>query len=178
LEITTLAATRLLLKEKQENESWHTKHGVEEAEPVINYPTIVIEGFMSRDKVKNDFVYDLLSEWAAGLVDNHVAHVIFVSNNPSSVKSLSKSASNRSIETILLEDASTENALTYVRRRLGSSLNDLDLKVCVEGLGGRRTDLELLIQKVKAGLTPQGKHQLFFNSSFYIYFHSISSCLF
>lgn len=191
LEITGLAATRLLLEEKQKKAAWQIKYGGSfgsegggggeggktPPEPVINYPVIVIEGFMNREKAKNDFIYDLIAEWAATLVENHIAHVVFVSSNPASIKSLSKATPNRGIETLVLEDASAESALEFVRLRLGSLFSSMDLKLCIEGLGGRRTDLEHLVQKVRAGTKPLGRGLNPLNlSSHFLTHSSLCSC--
>ncbi|KAJ3086849.1 mitochondrial escape protein 2 [Quaeritorhiza haematococci] len=123
--------------------------------PEMDHPVIIIEGFMTHDHAKQDFVYEMLAEWAAIMSENHLAHVVFVSNNPGAVKTLSKAIPTKTLETIYLQDASVESAMAYVRRRLGLIFNPVELRPCVEGLGGRRTDLQTLIQKIKAGSSPR-----------------------
>lgn len=54
-------------------------------------PVIVIDGYMSREKgphAKELWTY--LADWAAVLVENHIAHVIFLTNNVTATKPLSK----------------------------------------------------------------------------------------
>lgn len=54
-------------------------------------PVVIIDGYMSREKgphAKEFWTY--LADWAAVLVENHVAHVIFISNNVTASKPLSK----------------------------------------------------------------------------------------
>lgn len=63
---------------------------------------------------------------------------------------------NKTVEMIALSDASPESSLSVVQRRLGESISEDELRTCVEGLGGRLTDLELLISKIRAGMSPQG----------------------
>ncbi|KND00856.1 uncharacterized protein SPPG_03960 [Spizellomyces punctatus DAOM BR117] len=122
--------------------------------PDVEYPVIVIDGFLGNETAKNSMIYDLLVEWAAVAAEYHLAHVILISDNPTAVKTISKAMPNKTIEMVSLSDASPDSALSVVRRRLGEAVNDEELKQCVEGLGGRLTDLELLIQKIRAGMSP------------------------
>ena len=56
-----------------------------------------------------------------------------------------------------LSDASPESALAYVQKRLvNNHLKNEELKPCLDMLGGRLYDLEMLIQKIHAGRHPQG----------------------
>lgn len=56
----------------------------------FHHPVIVIRGFMGKERAKNQFIYDALAEWASFLVENRVAHVVFVASNQSSERVLSK----------------------------------------------------------------------------------------
>ena len=60
---------------------------------------------------------------------------------------------NRAAETFHLEDIAFDHALNYVKKRLGVVQLDETLKDCVAKLGGRMTDLDLFIQKIKASPT-------------------------
>lgn len=53
-------------------------------------PVVVIDNFMYRETSKNSLLWDELSEWAALLIENSIAHVVFVSSNASVVKTLGK----------------------------------------------------------------------------------------
>ena len=106
--------------------------------------------------------------------------MIFISENPSASKMLSKgealpscfftflqlilsttitkAMSNRLLELYSLSDASPEAAMAFVRRRMGSvGDQEEDLEKVVEAIGGRLTDLELMIQKMRAGLSCNGE---------------------
>jgi len=56
---------------------------------------------------------------------------------------------SKPIETINLHDATFENSVNYVKERL--EVVDDETTEYIRTLGGRRTDLELFIQKIKAG---------------------------
>ncbi|KAJ3032906.1 mitochondrial escape protein 2, partial [Rhizophlyctis rosea] len=123
----------------------------------VEYPIIVIEGFLSREGGKGAWVYQVLTDWAAVCAEYHLAHVIFISENPSASKMLSKAMSNRLLELYSLSDATPEAAMAFVRRRMGSvGDQEEDLEKVVEAIGGRLTDLELMIQKMRAGLSCNG----------------------
>ncbi|KAJ3122747.1 P-type ATPase [Nowakowskiella sp. JEL0407] len=125
-----------------------------------DYPVVVIEGFMSKPKGKHAFLYDKMVEWAALLEESQTAHVVFVSDNPGhSQRALQKALPSKTLELIFLTDADNERSLSYVQRRLGLVFASNELQTAVEGLGGRLTDLEILIQKIKAGSTATDAYQ-------------------
>ncbi|KAI8909477.1 RNA12 protein-domain-containing protein [Powellomyces hirtus] len=135
------------------------KNIVESSIPDVEYPVIVIDGFLASEASKDSVIYDLLVEWAAVAAEYHLAHVILISDNPIAVKTISKALPNKTIEMVSLSDATPESALAVVQRRLGDSINTDALKRCIDGLGGRLTDLELLIQKIRAGMSPEDAYQ-------------------
>ncbi|KAJ3404507.1 mitochondrial escape protein 2 [Chytridiales sp. JEL 0842] len=165
LEIVTLAINRIATTQREaQQKAIALQKSISEASaddpsklakipeiPDIQYPVIIIEGFLSKENSKQHFMYDLLAEWAALLAEYHIAQVVFVSNNPGAVKFIGKSITNRSIETVNLTDASPEASMAYVRRRLALVSTPPELEQCIEALGGRLTDIELLIQKIHAG---------------------------
>lgn len=58
-------------------------------------PVVVIDGYMSREKGPHaKELWTFMADWAAVLVENHVAHVIFISNNVTASKPLSKGNMN------------------------------------------------------------------------------------
>lgn len=117
----------------------------------------------------------LTSSRAARLTTANVAHVIFLTNDVSFSKSLSKALPDRVFRQISLADCSAEVAKRYVITHLDAdvqddpvthgkepkpvpsqSRTDLDeLDTCIELLGGRLTDLEFLARRIKTGETPQ-----------------------
>ncbi|KAG0366425.1 RNA12 protein-domain-containing protein [Gamsiella multidivaricata] len=118
-------------------------------------PVILIDGYMSREKGQHTKeLWTFLAEWAAVLVENHVAHVIFISNNVAAAKPLSKALPNMTFETIVLSDASLDSAMEFVYKHLDKEEYP-NLKKSVEVIGGRLTDLELFVQKVKSGMSPE-----------------------
>ena len=126
-------------------------------------------------------LWDALAEWAAALVENRIAHVIFTSDSIVVSKSLTKGAlafgcagltltalPSKPINQIALLDASEENAHGYVfgklaeAARLRSGTDDApagkdpsaptaDDRAAVSRLGGRQADLEVLVSKVQWG---------------------------
>ncbi|KAF9298565.1 mitochondrial escape protein 2 [Linnemannia elongata] len=118
-------------------------------------PVVIIDGYMSREKgphAKEFWTY--LADWAAVLVENHVAHVIFISNNVTASKPLSKALPNMTFETIVLTDATLESSMEFVYKHLDKEEYG-NLTHCVKTIGGRLTDLELFVQKVKSGMGPE-----------------------
>jgi RNA12 protein len=99
-----------------------------------------------------------LTEWASVICQYRIAHIVFVSDNPAAVRAIGKVLPNKSLETITLSDASPETAMNYVQRRLFKTRTFApeELKPALAGLGGRLNDLEMLIQKINAGRTPNG----------------------
>ncbi len=127
-------------------------------------------------------MYDQIAEWAAALVQSNIAHVIFLTNDTSYSKSLSKSLPDRVFRQIALGDLSPDVAKNYVvshfegldRADLASGAKrdpdspdaealtetqrraDLaELDDCIDTLGGRLADLEFLARRLKAGQSPK-----------------------
>ncbi|KAF9357188.1 mitochondrial escape protein 2 [Mortierella sp. AD094] len=118
-------------------------------------PVVVIDGFMCKEKGEHAKVlWAHLAEWAAILVENHVAHVIFVTDNVVAAKPLAKALPNMTIETIMLSDATLESALEFVYKHLDKEEYP-DLDKPIQTIGGRLTDLELFVQKIKSGMKPE-----------------------
>ncbi|KAJ3100473.1 mitochondrial escape protein 2 [Phlyctochytrium planicorne] len=137
----------------------------------VDYPVIVIDEFLTKEVGRNRYIYDLIAEWAAVLAENQIAHVVFISNNSAAQKRIGKVIPKRTVQTILLTDAKFESAQAYVRRRLGIVFSPQELDKCVEAIGGRLTDLELLVQKIQA--TSQSAHALSFPEIVMRSFHDI-----
>ncbi|KAJ7366516.1 RNA12 protein-domain-containing protein [Mycena albidolilacea] len=119
-------------------------------------PIVVLRNFDARGSSREE-IYDVLAEWAAGLVENQLAHVIVISDNRENTKRLAKALPSKPLNTIALHDADAASALAFVKRKLEDA--DIDLEytreqvASVERLGGRATDLENLIHKVRNGAT-------------------------
>ncbi|KAF9294546.1 mitochondrial escape protein 2 [Mortierella antarctica] len=133
-------------KEQEERNKWCDPEDI---------PVVVIDGYMSRDKGPHSKeLWTFLAEWAAVLVENHVAHVVFISNNVAASKPLSKALPNMTFETIVLSDATLDSAMEFVYKHLDKEEYP-QLMQSVKTIGGRLTDLELFVQKVKTGMSPQ-----------------------
>lgn len=136
---------------------------------------VVIENFLLKNEERS-IVYDKLSEWAAALVQANIAHVIFLTNDSSYSKPLSKSLPDRVFRTIALGDLSPEVAKQYVLGHLSQTKpkhkkangeekaetpqvdtpEDMwELNEVIEVLGGRLTDLEFLARRMKTGQSPK-----------------------
>jgi RNA12 protein len=133
-------------------------------------PVVIIDNFLHKNE-ESSVVYDKISEWAAGLTTSNIAHIIFLTNDVSYSKSLSKALPDRVFRRIALGDISPEVAKKFVITHLdtqddpsGSTkklsadqrrqdLSELD--ECIEILGGRLTDLEFLARRLKTGQTPK-----------------------
>jgi adenosyl cobinamide kinase/adenosyl cobinamide phosphate guanylyltransferase len=124
----------------------------------IEYPVVVIDDFLSKENVREHFIYTKLAEWASQIAEYRIAHVVFVSDNPSSTQVLGK-VQTKSLELYTLSDATPEGALSYVRRRLGYEFKVDSIKTWLEGLGGRLHDLELFISKIQTGSDPKTAYE-------------------
>ena len=138
-------------------------------------PVVVIDNFLFRSQ-ESGMIYDKISEWAARLTTANIAHVIFLTNNVSFSKSLSKALPDRVFRQISLGDCTPEVAKRFVVKHLDADaedealvgekpllpsqrrqdLNELD--ECIEVLGGRLTDLEFLARRIKTGETPKSAY--------------------
>lgn len=137
-------------------------------------PVVVIDNFLHKSQ-ENGVVYDKIAEWAAGLTTANIAHVIFLTNDVSYSKSLSKALPDRVFRQIQLGDCTPEVAKRFVIKHLDSDVDDDpvpkgeakpappsqtredlgELDECIEVLGGRLTDLEFLARRIKTGETPK-----------------------
>ncbi|KAG6094680.1 hypothetical protein E4U30_003118 [Claviceps sp. LM220 group G6] len=142
-------------------------------------PVIVVDNFLHRNE-ETSIVYDKIADWAASLVQNNIAHVIFLTSDGSFSKPLSRALPDRVFRTISLGDLDHKVAKNFVTSRLTDDASDtsattetskdsddqtpttitkrLDLTgldECIETLGGRLTDLEFLSRRIRAGQTPK-----------------------
>lgn len=120
-------------------------------------PIVVIDNYMYRETTKNAKLWEELAEWAALLIENEIAHVVFVSSNAGVMKTLGKALPGKSFSNIALSDAPPEMAMSFINKQLGSEVQDPDLREVVAALGGRLTELELLVQKMKMKMDAQSE---------------------
>ncbi|KAF9962961.1 mitochondrial escape protein 2 [Modicella reniformis] len=104
-------------------------------------PVVVIDGFMSKEKgpyAKE--LWTFLADWAALLAENHIAHVVFISNNIAAPKPLSKALPNMTFETIVLSDATLDSAMEFVHKHLDQTEYP-DLIQPVKVIGDAKNDI-------------------------------------
>lgn len=118
-------------------------------------PIIVVNKFARRADVHlNDFIYPLIAEWASGLIQNNVAHVIFLTADVGSLQHLNEALPNQVFKDISLSDASMMSSKQYVCDVLNVK-DSVVLSDCLEPLGGRMLDLQAFIRRVKSGEDPE-----------------------
>lgn len=122
----------------------------------VSLPIVVLRNFASKgDSTKHDVLWETLADWAAVLVENQVAHVVFVSDSITVTKPLTRALPNKPFNQVVLDDATPEASVAWLEARLAAVDQQLPStsRPAVARLGGRQTDLELLLSKVNAGFT-------------------------
>lgn len=133
-------------------------------------PVVIIDNFLHKSQ-ESSLVYDKIAQWGAYLTTANIAHVIFLTNDVSFSKALSKALPDRVFRQISLGDCSPEVAKRFVISHLDADAKDDpgneknipsqyrkdlgELDECIETLGGRLTDLEFLARRIKGGETPK-----------------------
>lgn len=138
-------------------------------------PIIVVDNFLHKNE-ESSIVYDMIAEWAATIVQNNVAHVVFLTSNSAYSKSLTKAMPDRVFRTLSLGDLDADVAKNFVVTRVEEDLkrealeeaeqginekqqskrpNMAGLDEGIKALGGRLTDLEFLARRLKAGQAPR-----------------------
>ncbi|KAL2265141.1 hypothetical protein VTJ83DRAFT_6241 [Remersonia thermophila] len=141
-------------------------------------PVVVIDNFMHKSDEKG-IIYERISDWAAALVQSNIAHVIFVTTDASFSKPLTRALPDRLFNQVTLGDLSPEVAKQFVLSQLEADnskeakakhkktappppvsekqprcdLSELD--ECIDVLGGRLTDLQVLARRLKVGQSPK-----------------------
>jgi energy-coupling factor transporter ATP-binding protein EcfA2 len=106
LETLTMTLTKVSYDQSRKNPVRNEDDMQEEQSSDIQYPVIFVEGYMSKDRAKNDFIYEILAHWSANVEENRLAHVVFVSSNPGAIKNLSKGIYTVSVNISDAEQAS------------------------------------------------------------------------
>ncbi|KAI1790774.1 exonuclease [Ganoderma leucocontextum] len=138
----------------------HKQKRFEDIEAVSSMPVVVIKNFEAKGGgARKEELLNVLAQWAATLADNKIAHVIVVSDNRENVKALAKALPSKPLTQISLSDADNASALTFVKQKLHDSGVDVeftrDQTSYIERLGGRASDLESLVHKVRSGMSVQ-----------------------
>lgn len=141
-------------------------------------PVIVVNNFLHKAEGKA-LIYEKIAEWAASIVQNNAAHVIFMTSDSAFTKPLSKAMPDRVLRELSLGDLDPEVARNFVLSRLEDEdalqnekaakeakekhqdsvtpfKRDLTgLQKSIETMGGRLTDLEFLTRRIRTGQTPK-----------------------
>ncbi|KAI0079001.1 hypothetical protein K474DRAFT_1592893 [Panus rudis PR-1116 ss-1] len=138
------------------NEEARKKKTAEDLQAIESMPVVVIKNFESKGgDAKKEELLNILSQWAASLVENQVAHVVVVSANRENAKRIAKALPSKPLSLIALSDADNASALSFVHEKLHDVDVNVDLTAedvaYVQRLGGRASDLESLIHKVRSG---------------------------
>ncbi|RYC63957.1 hypothetical protein CHU98_g2218 [Xylaria longipes] len=139
---------------------------------------VVIDNFVHKSD-DNSIIYEKIANWAAALVQSEVAHVVFLANDSSYTKVLSKSLPDRVFHHVALSDLSPDIAKWFIlghvnagtqggektdnagdgdveeNEKIANAPDLSGLDDCIGTLGGRLTDLEYLARRIKAGQSPK-----------------------
>lgn len=118
-------------------------------------PIIVITKYASKmESNNNDFIYKVLSDWASGLIQNNLAHVIFITSDVGSIAQLNDSLPNLVFKTISLADAEAQSAKQYVLDQIKTD-DPHSIAKCIGPIGGRMLDLQAFVRRINSGETPK-----------------------
>lgn len=157
-------------RSKKDKDAQLSEDAYLEAHPELR-PVVVVDNYFHKNEVST-IIYDKIAEWAASMVQNNIAHVIFLTTESSATKPLAKAMPDRVFRSISLGDLDHRVAKNFVTSRLededashkeaGGNENvkrkpmDLTgLDQSIETLGGRLTDLEFLSRRIRAGQSPR-----------------------
>ncbi|KAM0516061.1 hypothetical protein ACHAPE_005684 [Trichoderma viride] len=171
---SALKSVALSTRHKSDKDASLSEDAYLEAHPEQR-PIIVVDNFLHKNE-ESSIVYDMIAEWAATIVQNNVAHVVFLTSDSAYSKSLTKAMPDRVFRTLSLGDLDADVARNFVVTRVEEDLKREALEEAQQGLdekqqskrpnmagldegikvlGGRLTDLEFLARRLKAGQTPR-----------------------
>ncbi|THH22364.1 hypothetical protein EUX98_g8222 [Antrodiella citrinella] len=137
-------------------EAKRKQRSAEDLQAIEAMPVVVLRNFETKGGAEQrEVLMNVLSQWAATLAENQIAHVIVVSDNRENSKLLARALPSKPLNLVALSDADNASALSFVKQKL----HDVDVDVeftkqqvsYVERLGGRASDLESLVHKVRSG---------------------------
>ncbi|KAI0698509.1 RNA12 protein-domain-containing protein [Cytidiella melzeri] len=132
----------------------------EDLQAIEAMPILILKGFeVKGGSARREELLTSLAGWAAGLAENQVAHVIVVSDNRENAKQLARALPSKPLNSVALSDADSHSALRFVNQKLhdaGLEMKfDKEQTASLERLGGRASDLESIVHKVRSGMTIQ-----------------------
>lgn len=172
---SALKEVSLASKKKSDKDAALSEDAYLEAHPERR-AVVVIDSFLHKGD-EMGVIYEKIADWAAALVQSNVAHVVFLTNDTSFSKPLAKSLPDRVFHQVTLGDLSPSVAKHFVVSQLGpdedtTKKDDKDkpepaasekqhrkdlqeLDECIDALGGRLTDLQVLTRRLKIGQSPK-----------------------
>ncbi|EIW60623.1 uncharacterized protein TRAVEDRAFT_57812 [Trametes versicolor FP-101664 SS1] len=144
--------------DRQAEQAKQRQEHAEDLQSVEAMPVVIIKNFDSKGGgARKEELLEVLAQWAASLAEGQVAHIIVVSDNRENVKRLAKALPSKPLNQISLSDADNASAMSFVKQKLHDSGVDINFSqqqlAYIDRLGGRASDLESLIHKVRSGLT-------------------------
>ncbi|KAJ8482266.1 hypothetical protein ONZ51_g5474 [Trametes cubensis] len=144
--------------QKQLDEAKQQQQRADEVQNIESMPVVIIKNFDSKGGgARKEELLNVLAQWAASLADGQVAHVIVVSDNRENVKRIARALPSKPLNQVSLSDADNASAISFVQQKLKDSGVDVKFTqqqlAYIDRLGGRASDLESLIHKVRSGLT-------------------------
>ncbi|KAH9901129.1 RNA12 protein-domain-containing protein [Cubamyces lactineus] len=144
--------------QKRLEEAKQQQQRADEVQNIESMPVVIIKNFDSKGGgARKEELLNVLAQWAASLADGQVAHVIVVSDNRENVKRIARALPSKPLNQISLSDADNASAISFVQQKLKDSGVDVKFTqqqlAYIDRLGGRASDLESLIHKVRSGLT-------------------------
>ncbi|MBE3110504.1 MAG: hypothetical protein IMZ46_08330, partial [Acidobacteria bacterium] len=137
---------------------------------------VVVDNFLHKseeNKSGSGVVYEKVAEWAATLVQNRAAHVVFLTHDAAFEKVLSRVLPDRAIRHVPLGDVPLDVARKFILSRLDEHGKDgkkhgekdggekvaerpdlAELDAHIKTIGGRLADLEILATRIKSGQGP------------------------
>ncbi|KAI3639431.1 hypothetical protein MIR68_002529 [Amoeboaphelidium protococcarum] len=168
LDLTAVALSEIVAKQQQKQKN------IQQSQQTIDYPVITIN--LSDDpnpppesaSNANQRFIDQILQWASALAQGRVAHVIIICKSASTLghvrgrinKWFCDAQSQRIVEMLAFKDASKEDAERFLTERFAqgatenSEVDDQFIRRVINTLGGRLSDIEALLEKVRAGTDP------------------------
>lgn len=122
-------------------------------------PIVVINKFSSKAD-NHDFIYKMISDWSASLIQSNLGHVVFITNDIGSLSHLNQALPNQVFKVLSLNDANEKGSYNYVMNQLKDltryeKFDSSLISKCLKPLGGRMLDLQSFIRRVRSGESPQ-----------------------
>ncbi|KAI0818814.1 exonuclease [Irpex lacteus] len=147
-------------KNEEAEDTRKKQRSEEDVHAIEAMPIVILKGFESKGgSARREELLNALATWVAALAENQVAHVIVVSDNRENAKQLARALPSKPLNTVALSDADASSALKFVQNKLQDAGVDValnkDQTSYLERVGGRASDLESIIHKVRSGMTIQ-----------------------